>query len=426
MSGGSGPHRIMGRPREYALIICAMALVSTSCGHKPRRPIAPLPTRTKPTPASSSRSATADTSASQTPRLESDRRPIAAGFRIRVLLKQRFSEVRIENCARAPLLQVRAGSGRIRLSYTSGKKLRQEVGSGFRLTPRSGQLLKLDGTVFRGALEAFVNPVGEAVVVNDLPIEEYLKGVVANELNPRAFPEPEAIKAQVIAARTFSVSRKGTYASRGFDVFDDFRSQMYRGVASEDLLSNRAVDDTRGEVAVFHHQPILALYSSTCGGLTASYHNIFQRPGIPYLKGGVRCPDEGSRYHSWEMTLNTSDIQSSLDRYARVGKLRRLVVLHRSQWGRVVEMLFEGTKGRRILRGGDIRFALGVRSNWILGIRERKDSAGDIVRLRVRGRGWGHGVGLCQMGSVELAREGYSAGRIVKHYYPGVQIVREY
>ena len=135
---------------------------------------------------------------------------------------------------------------------------------------------------YRGQIEVFANPRGALTVVNVLGLEDYVKGVVPNELSPGGFPSIEAQKAQAIAARTYALRNLGQFMSQGFDILPTTRSQVYKGLASEHALSSRAVDETRGVVATFDGKPINALYTSTCGGRTEDSQYIFT-DAVPYL-----------------------------------------------------------------------------------------------------------------------------------------------
>ena len=343
---------------------------------------------------------------------------------IRVLLKSNFRSVSVEGSDVDSLQFLQSAGGKIQLSDGKDRVLRS--GNGFRLQPEKGNTLKLDGVTYQGALEAFINPLGSPVIVNELSMETYLKGVVPNELSTDDSSQFEAVKALTIAARTFAFSSLGQNASRGFDLYADNRSQVYRGARSERWISNRAVEQTRGTIATYRNQAIVAFYSSTCGGVTADYQEAFQRPGIPYLKGGAQCPDHSSPYSSWEELIPVARIQRDLDRVAGVGRLKKLESLQKSRWGRTVEMRFVGDQGEKVLKGLTIRSALGLRSNWIFGLEPHYDSSGYITEIHATGRGWGHGVGLCQMGTVELSRQGWSSERILKHYYDGITLARRW
>src|SRR5215471_19138388 len=141
---------------------------------------------------------------------------------------------------------------------------------------------------YRGKIEVFPNTHGSVTVVNVIGLEDYVRGVVPNELS---YPALEALKAQAIAARTYAIKNRGEFASEGFDLLPTTRSQVYRGLTSETSLTSQAVDATRGIVATYNGEPINALYTSTCGGRTEDAVNIFNTE-VPYLHGR-ECAAEG-------------------------------------------------------------------------------------------------------------------------------------
>ena len=144
--------------------------------------------------------------------------------------------------------------------------------------------VRLNEKSYRGRLEVFVNMRGTLTVVNVVGLEEYLRGVVPNELSPGGFPEIEALKAQAVAARTYAVANRGQFASEGFDLLPTTRSQVYGGRSTEHPLTDRAVAETRGRVATYRGRPINALYTSTCGGHTEDGESIFGGEPVPYLR----------------------------------------------------------------------------------------------------------------------------------------------
>ncbi len=147
---------------------------------------------------------------------------------------------------------------------------------------------------YRGRIEVFTNTRGNLTVVNELGLEDYVKGVVANELSPGGYPAIEALKAQAIAARTYALKNRGQFMAQGFDILPTTRSQVYRGLTSENPLSSRAVDETRGVIATYDGEPINALYTSTCGGRTEDAEKIF-KDAVPYLRSR-ECAAEGATF----------------------------------------------------------------------------------------------------------------------------------
>jgi stage II sporulation protein D len=163
--------------------------------------------------------------------------------------------------------------------------------------------VRYNDRAYRGRIEVFTNLRGNLTVVNELGLEDYVRGVVANELSPGGYPAIEALKAQAIAARTYALRNRGQFMSQGFDILPTTRSQVYRGLTSEHPLSSRAVDETRGLIATYGGEPINALYTSTCGGRTENSENIFNQ-AIPYLRGRD-CAAEGAH------ALDTFNIKTS-------------------------------------------------------------------------------------------------------------------
>ncbi|HJQ70865.1 MAG TPA: SpoIID/LytB domain-containing protein [Blastocatellia bacterium] len=149
---------------------------------------------------------------------------------------------------------------------------------------------------YRGEIHLVLNSRGRINVINQLPLEQYLRGVVPRELSPALFPLIEALKAQAIAARSYALSTMGRYRSEGFDLRDDAQSQVYDGLSAEHPLTNRAVEETRGLAVVYKDEegrvvPIEALYTSTCGGRTENNEAIFLTRPVPYLRSVECAPD---------------------------------------------------------------------------------------------------------------------------------------
>lgn len=155
-------------------------------------------------------------------------------------------------------------------------------------------VLQFNGKPYRGKFEVVVNKRGRLNVINILQMEDYVRGVVANELSPSGFPQLEAIKAQAIAARTYAVRNRGQFASEGYDLLPTALSQVYGGMSTEHPLSDRAVAETSGIIAAYDGKPINALYTSTCGGRTESSENVFSE-AVPYLVSVVCAPQHRER-----------------------------------------------------------------------------------------------------------------------------------
>src|SRR6185295_7882085 len=141
-------------------------------------------------------------------------------------------------------------------SSASGQTFRSSAPVSFATDDENNAPVRFNERPYRGRIEVFTNLRGSLTVVNELGLEDYVRGVVANELSPGGYPAIEAQKAQAIAARTYALKNRGQFMSQGFDILPTTRSQVYRGLTSENPLSTRAVDETRGVIATYQGEPI--------------------------------------------------------------------------------------------------------------------------------------------------------------------------
>lgn len=154
--------------------------------------------------------------------------------------------------------------------------------------PPVGGLITVDGKPYRGLIEVRISPALGVLVINEVNLEDYLRGVVPEELGPVAYPQLEALKAQAVAARTYALANFGQFSAEGYDLCDTARCQVYGGRSSEHPLSDRAVLETRGEVLTYQDVVIQSLFTSTCGGHTEDIEQVFTEMAAPYLRA-VAC-----------------------------------------------------------------------------------------------------------------------------------------
>jgi stage II sporulation protein D len=157
--------------------------------------------------------------------------------------------------------------------------------------PISADTLTIIDKPYRTAARVFINARGTYNVINELNMEDYLRGVVPAEMGSKIYDEVEALKAQAIAARTYAVRNLGQFKREGYDICAGPACQAYNGFSGEEALSDRAVRETAGLVATFNGQPIDALYTATCGGETSDVGTMFPGRNEPYLKR-VRCVED--------------------------------------------------------------------------------------------------------------------------------------
>ena len=270
--------------------------------------------------------------------------------------------------------------------------------------------------VVDGGLEIVVR--GNALlVVNHVPLEEYVKGVVGSEVNP-AWHE-ELLKTQAVAARTYVLHKKLENKERPFDVYASVQDQVYAGQRRVTNAVRRAVGATRGQVITYERRPIFAAYSSTAAGPTEDVVNVWDKD-FPYLRG-VECPfDQESPYYEWHVAVPFDVIESRLreEGYA-IGRLATLTPYSMTKAGRVNEVRMLHSGGELIVTGQDFRRILGYAT--LFSTQFRIDRIEREVAFS--GKGAGHGVGLCQWGAKEMAELGYRYQSILHYYYPGTEIV---
>ncbi len=423
----------------------------------------------------------------------------------------------------------------------------------------AGRRLRLEsegGTVailerrYRGALEIFLTDRAGLNVVNAVPLEGYLRGVVPVELGPALYPELEAIKAQAVAARTYAVRRLGEFEAEGFDLCATPLCQVYGGLEAEHPVSDQAVAATRGEIAHRGHVPLEALFTASCGGSTEQVDHVFPRlaadrlvgtacveggaltlrggadgpPGLHLLRslgerrragprlaerldrarakgelesvagnlGGLAggwldlrvkgrrrlfqlgaedsllvaeaapgssaaddmgvavgslaaAPGDRLRVHAvggravlvvheapdgeleppaapWSVWRSRASLQAAVERRWPGLDLQALRVLERGASGRVARLRLVGRRSTVTLHGLEIRWFLEVPEH-VVDLRPEVGQGG-APGWRLRGRGRGHGVGMCQIGAFLMAKRGLTYREILRHYYGDVEIAR--
>ncbi len=261
---------------------------------------------------------------------------------------------------------------------------------------------------------------GKILVLNLVPMEAYVAGVVAGELGNR-WPY-QALLAQAVAARTYALwTRKGRKGAP-WDLADRATHQVYQGYQEPDSPVASAAGETRGMVLAWKGRVIPAWYHSVCGGHTARAAGIFpQAPDIPPL-AGVACPwCEGAPYFRWEagpFPLSRLEKIFGLPRKETILGLE--CVKKESASGRWLQVRLVTDRSSKVLPFRKVRRALGLRSSLIL-------QAGiSPAGITFRGGGWGHGVGLCQRGAVAMALAGRNWKEILAFYYPGAEVVERW
>jgi stage II sporulation protein D len=214
---------------------------------------------------------------------------------------------------------------------------------------------------YRGALETVPteSQAGSLNVVDALALEQYVKGVMPNEVPP-SWPAEE-LKAQAVAVR--SIALTGGVGGNGFDLYSDTRSQVYKGLESEYASTNAAVAATRGQVVMYGGKVAQTLYSACSGGHTESAVNVFGSP-VPYLVGVPDPYDSACPLHEWTLKFSGPEISTKLGSYLQ-GRLKKVVVTKRGVSPRIIEAKLYGTGGVSTVTGTDLEVALGGYDTWM-------------------------------------------------------------
>ncbi|MGB3135216.1 MAG: SpoIID/LytB domain-containing protein, partial [Nodosilinea sp.] len=328
--------------------------------------------------------------------------------------------------------------------------------------------------VYGGSLRVQPNTYGTYTLVNSVPIETYLRGVVPHEIGPSA-PVP-AIQAQTVLARTYALRNLRRFAIDDYELCADTQCQVYRGLSGTAPVADQAIRDTQGQVLTYESELVDALYSSTTGGVTAAFSDVWNGPDRPYLRPVIdsvyglwninQYPlsseeairrfiaiDKGFNEDTWRLfrwrnegTLAeiTQDLKGYLSKrqhpMAGLSEVRSLQVTERASSGRVQTIDVETDLGVVQLKKDEIVRVLTPPRSLLFYLEPMYQApaaadgsapatgeaasavGGQLVGYRFVGGGWGHGVGMSQTGSYRLGELGWSYPRILQFYYPGTTL----
>ena len=304
----------------------------------------------------------------------------------------------------------------------------------------ANSFVKWNGKRYRGDLVITRSDSG-LLVINVLSMDSYLRGVVPLEIGTRTAAEFAAVQVQAIAARTYSYTRLTT--SRAFDMYATVQDQVYGGVDAEKAQTDSAILTTRDMVIAYAGRPINAYYSSTCGGSTAGATEVWNdRPDEPYLKpvsdripGTDRFYCDPSPRFSWTQTWDKPALRAVLEKYlpnytaapkTGLGRITSITEQGRTASDRIAALRITTDAGTYTLRGNDTRFVLRNPQGAILNSTYFRhvttSDNGEVSSLTVTGRGYGHGIGMCQWGAIGRARAGQDFRTILETYYPGTRV----
>jgi stage II sporulation protein D len=278
---------------------------------------------------------------------------------------------------------------------------------------------------YRGSLVVTAKE-GRLTLVNVVPLEEYLRGVVPAEM-PSSFA-PEALKAQAIAARTYAMATR-KHGADGYDLCDGTHCQVYLGVEEEDPPVDAAIRETAGLILTCQGKPISAVYHDTCGGCTAGNDEVWAGAPATYLRPvsdrvGVPAACESSPRARWERRVSQEAFVAALASAGVRGRLKLIAPEGCEDGTRPERYCITTEAGKWEVGAAKMRELLnrGLGPQTLLS----PYFAAQVERETVAITGWGngHGVGMCQWGANGLAKAGWRVEEILKHYYAGTRVER--
>jgi len=317
---------------------------------------------------------------------------------------------------------------------------------------------------YRGGLEFKRYSGSDMTVVNTLPMDQYLYGVVPAEIGSSA--NIEALKAQAVAARTYTMANLDKHKKFNFNLCRTTACQVYSGYSVEQKSTNTAVDQTSGNLLTYNNKIAEVFYFSSSGGKTEDAKNVWGYD-IPYLKSVEDKYESGkSTNYNWETTLSAQKIKEIMQgRGYNLGEITSVEVTKVSDAGRVLELVIKGTKDQKVYKLGNCRTAFSLNSQWytissdseisflnsngpyktqlaskkvltadglkdlpssnvtiLSGDGQKKVVSSTANSYKIVGKGWGHGIGLSQEGAKGMANAGFKYDEILTHYFPGTVV----
>ncbi|MCK4360015.1 MAG: SpoIID/LytB domain-containing protein [Candidatus Cloacimonetes bacterium] len=306
---------------------------------------------------------------------------------------------------------------------------------------------------YDGNLRIQLNQLGKMNLISKVELENYIAGVLPNEIGNDA--PIETLKAQAIAARSEALYKilHNIHKDDDFDLCASVHCQVYSGLTGVTQKVKKAVEETAylvGTYPDYNGKIINAVYSTNCGGITEDSYNIWGGKPVPYLtsiydgKNGYKidltnenkakqwilnnqkvfCNTENEKgwiknSYKWQKEFSKEDLEKHLNSISNLGKLKDIKILKRGNSGRVLEITILGSKNDIHLNNElQIRQTFGGLRSTLFFVEIKKS------KVTFSGKSSGHGVGMCQVGAIKMAKEGYSAKEILKHYYTGIKITK--
>ena len=309
------------------------------------------------------------------------------------------------------------------LVKTNGKGILlngETYGPSIRLAAKkSGSFLRVDGRRYKDSILIIIRNK-KLTVVNELGLEDYICGILPKEVNPD-WPA-DALKAQAVISRTYVLKNLRKHDKEGFDICTETHCQVYGGVESEDPRTNAAVEATRGEVLVYKGELAQSLFHASCGGHTENPNCVWTwESATPEYLRGVKDKFCGNSPHQyWKNSVSAESLRTKLVKSGySVGKITKITMSGSDDSGRPAKLKIKHSKGVLSIMPAKFRMAI---DPWLIKSAFITDISAHGANFVFEGKGWGHGVGMCQWGAKEMGGKGYDYKKILGFYYPGTGV----
>ncbi len=324
---------------------------------------------------------------------------------------------------------------------------------------------RLETQDYRGIIEICFNDEGKLIVINEISIEDYLTSVNSSEMTPDC--PVDLLKSQTVAARSTIFATMGKHHfGQPFHLCADDHCQCYRGTRYEQEISAQAVDECAGEVLLFEGRVCDARYAKICGGVMESFENVWEDYHVPYLVAGIdgefkidlpvnteerakayidASPDAycntdkyelpkmlayANHLFRWKIEYSREELEEIIRQRTGhdLGELREIRPLKRGDSGRLMYIELVGTK-KTVKIGKELAIRRALSKTHLYSACfyvETKKQDGKVTHFILKGAGWGHGVGLCQVGATIMAQKGFSYQQILAHYFKQSDFVKLY
>lgn len=344
---------------------------------------------------------------------------------VRVLLAENLTKAQLQNSglvyvktegakpykiSKPQTLNVQFSNGQLRLGALKTK-------NPLIIEPSSGTVLTYNKNTYTGKIYAV--PAGKSFrLIEHTDMENYLLGVLPYEMS-YSWPL-EALKAQAVAARTYTHMEISKKAKGDFDLYSDVRSQMYKGSGKVYDSVRQAVESTKGQKLTYKKQPFYTYYHANCGGGTDNAKIWTGGADIPKPLGGASCSyDKHSKSYSWSATVPAASVNSFAAKNGLNGNIKKIAVAASTKTGRADTLKLTSSKGSKTLSCAKFRLAVGsslLKSCKITSV--KKTGSG----FAFEGRGYGHGIGMCQDGAKGMAQAGKNYKQILANYFPSSEL----